>query len=100
MLTAVIENLSGFGLPIAIAAPMLVALGVPPITAVAASAIGHTWAVTMSGMALAFRTLVDVTSSNAMELFPTSAFLLGIIVLLTGMAVMLVLNKGFIGGEF
>ena len=94
MLTAVIENLSGFGLPIAIAAPMLIALGVPPITAVAASAIGHTWAVTMSGMALAFRTLVDVTGSNAMGLFPTTAFLLGIIVLLTGLAVMLVLKQG------
>ena len=93
MLTAVIENLSGFGLPIAIAAPMLIALGVPPITAVAASAVGHTWSVTMSGMALAFRTLVDVTDSNAMALFPTTALLLGIIVMLTGLAVMLILNQ-------
>lgn len=93
MLTAVIENLSGFGLPIAIASPMLIALGVPPITAVAASAVGHTWAVTMSGMALAFRTLVDVTGSNTMELFPTTALLLGIIVMLTGLAVMLILKQ-------
>lgn len=93
MLTAVIENLSGFGLPIAIASPMLIALGVPPITAVAASAVGHTWAVTMSGMALAFRTLVDVTGSNAAELFPTTALLLGMIVMLTGLAVMFILKQ-------
>jgi lactate permease len=93
MLTAVIENLSGFGLPIAIASPMLMALGVPAITAVAASAIGHTWSVTMSGMALAFRTLVDVTGSNIVDLFPTTALLLGIIVMLTGLAVMMILKQ-------
>jgi lactate permease len=49
MLSAVIENLSGFGLPIAIVSPMLVVQGVAPITAVAGSAIRHTRAVTMSG---------------------------------------------------
>lgn len=93
MLTAVIENLSGFGLPIAIASPMLVVLGVPPVTAVAAAAIGHTWSVTMSGMALAFRTLVDVTNTNAVELFPITALLLGIVVVLSGLAVTLVLKQ-------
>lgn len=93
MLSAVIENLSGFGLPIAITSPMLMVLGVPPVTAVAASAIGHTWAVTMSGMALSFRTLVDVTNSNAIELFPTTAFLLGIVVVLSGLAVIFVLKQ-------
>ncbi|MCX6055696.1 MAG: L-lactate permease [Chloroflexi bacterium] len=93
MVTAVIENLAGFGLPIAIGAPMLVAMGVPPITAVAASAIGHSWAVSTSGMALAFRTLVDVTRVNAVELFPTTAFFLGIAVLLTGLAVSILLGQ-------
>jgi len=93
MLSAVIENLSGFGLPIAIVSPMLVVLGVAPITAVAASAIGHTWAVTMSGMALAFRTLVDVTNADAVQLFPVTTLLLGIVVVLSGLAVAFVLNK-------
>ncbi len=93
MLTAIIENLSGFGLPIAIVSPMLMALGIPPITAVAASAVGHTWSVTMSGMALAFRTLVDVTGSNATEIFPTTAFILVIVVILTGLAVTIIFNQ-------
>jgi len=93
MLSAVIENLSGFGLPIAIASPMLVVLGVTPITAIAATAIGHTWAVSMSGMALAFRTLVDVTGSDAVQLFPTTTFLLGIVVILSGLSVAFVLKQ-------
>ena len=93
MLSAVIENLSGFGLPIAIVSPMLVVLGVAPITAVAASAIGHSWAVTMSGMALAFRTLVDVTHADAVQLFPVTTLLLGIVVVLSGLGVAFVLNK-------
>ena len=93
MLSAVVENLSGFGLPIAITSPMLMALGVAPVTAVAATAIGHTWAVTMSGMALAFRTLVDVTGSDAGVLFPTTALLLGIVVVLSGLAVSFVLKQ-------
>jgi lactate permease len=93
MLTGIIENLAGFGLPIAIASPLLMALGVTPLVAVAASAIGHSWAVTMSGMALAFRTLADVTGANQAELFPTTVFLLGIVVLLTGLAVTFVLKQ-------
>ena len=93
MLTALVENLAGFGLPIAIVAPMLIAMGVNPVGAVAASAIGHSWAVSMSGMALAFRTLADITRMNFVELFPTTAILLGIAVLLTGLAVALVLKQ-------
>ncbi|MDO8971097.1 MAG: L-lactate permease, partial [Saprospiraceae bacterium] len=78
---------------IAITSPMLMALGVSPISAVAASAIGHTWSVTMSGMALAFRTLADVTTSNMIEMFPTTALLLGIVVVLSGLAVAFVLKQ-------
>jgi lactate permease len=93
MVTGLIENLAGFGLPIAIGAPMLVALGVPPLTSIAATAIGHTWAVSMSGMALAFRTLADVTKINQAALFPTTALLLGIAVLLTGIAAAFILGQ-------
>ena len=93
MVTAVIENLSGFGLPIAITSPMLIALGVSPLTAVAATAVGHSWAVTMSGMALAFRTLVDVTGTDAARLFPTTALLLSLVVVLSGLAVTLILKQ-------
>ncbi len=86
MLSPLVENLAGFGLPIAIVAPMLILLGVTPVHAVAAVAVGHSWAVSLGGMALAFRTMTDITGMNASEVFPTAAILLGVSVLLTGLA--------------
>ena len=85
MLSPLVENLAGFGIPIAIVAPMLILLGVVPVRAVAAVAVGHSWAVTMSGMALAFRTMIDITGMQESEVFPTTTVLLAVAVLLTGL---------------
>ena len=93
MLSALVENLAGFGLPIAIIAPMLILLGVVPVRAVAAAAIGHSWAVSLGGMALAFRTMTDITGMNENEVFPLAALLLGVTVLLTGLASAFVLKQ-------
>lgn len=93
MLSAFVENLAGFGLPIAIVAPMLILMGVKPVRAVAAAAIGHSWAVSLGGMALAFRTMTDITGIEATAVFPTSALFLGVSVLLTGLAVALLLGQ-------
>ena len=93
MVTALVENLAGFGLPIAIVAPMLIALGVNPVSAVAATAIGHTWAVSMGGMALAFRTMTDIVKMDPAAIFPTAAVFLGLAALLSGLAVALVLGQ-------
>ena len=89
MFTGMLENIAGFGLPITIGAPMLVTMGVSPVIAVAAAAIGHSWSVTASGMALAFRALADITHTEQAALFPDTAILLGITVLLTGLGIRL-----------
>ena len=93
MLTAMIESLAGFGMPIAIVAPMMMALGVPPVIAVASSAIGHTWTVSLGGMAMPFRILSDIVGIPTGELFPISSLLLGLTAILSGLAVMLLLNE-------
>ena len=93
MLSALVENLAGFGLPIAIIAPMLILMGVIPVRAVAAAAIGPSWAVSLGGMALAFRTMTDITGMNENEVFPLAALLLGVTVLLTGLSSALVLKQ-------
>jgi len=94
MLTGLIESLAGFGMPIAIVAPMLMALGVSPIIAVASTAVGHSWAVSFGGMALPFRTLSEVTRVAQEVIFPASALLLGINAIATGLAVALLLKQG------
>jgi len=93
MLSPLMENLAGFGLPIAIVAPMLILLGVIPVRAVAAVAVGHSWAVSLGGMALALRTMTDITGLSETEVFPFAAILLGVCVLLTGLASAWLLNQ-------
>ena len=93
MFTGLIENVAGFGLPITIGAPMLTALGVSPVIAVASTAIGHSWSVTTSGMALAFRTLTDITGTDQAALFPPTAVLGSIAILLTGLSTAWILKQ-------
>jgi lactate permease len=41
-----IQGVCGFGVPVAVSAPLLVGLGFNPIVAVVTALIGHSWAVT------------------------------------------------------
>lgn len=85
--TGVLEGIAGFGLPIAVAAPMLVSLGVPALNAIAAAAIGHSWAVTFGNMGMVFQNLVSISDTPEAMLVPLAGVLLGIANLLTGLAV-------------
>jgi lactate permease len=75
--SGLLEGLAGFGLPIAIAAPMLVGLGVPAVQAVAAAAVGHAWSVTFGDMSVVFQTLSAITGRSQAELAPLAALFLG-----------------------
>jgi len=81
-----LEGLAGFGLPIAIVAPILVALDVSPILAVAAVAVGHAWAVTFGDMGVIFQTLVGIVDVDAAQLAPLAALMLGAACLACGLA--------------
>ncbi len=93
MLSATIESLAGFGLPIAMVAPLLITLGVFPVLAVAASAVGHTWASSTGGMAISLRVLSDITHYSPEALFPAAALLLGLSIILSGLAVAFMLGE-------
>lgn len=84
--SGMLEGLAGFGLPIAIVAPMLVGLGVEPVLAVAAVAVGHAWSVTFGDMGIIWQTLIGVVKMDSASLAPTAAVLLGVACLLCGLA--------------
>ena len=84
--SGMLEGLAGFGLPIAIVAPMLVSLGVTPIIAVAAVAVGHAWSVTFGDMGVIYQTLIAVVKMDGALLAPTTALMLGVTCLLCGLA--------------
>ena len=56
-----LQGITGFGAPIAVAAPLLVALGVKPIWAVAIPIIGHAWAKTFGTLGVAWEAFMGVT---------------------------------------
>lgn len=93
MLSTILESLAGFGLPIAMVSPLLIAMGVEPVLAVAATALGHTWAGSTGGMAISLRILSEITHYSPEALFPDSAILLGISIVLTGLAVSFMLGQ-------
>lgn len=73
-----LQGMGGFGVPVAVAAPLLVSLGFSPVTAVVMACIGHGWAVNFGSLATSFQTLIAVTGLPGELLAPDSALLLGI----------------------
>jgi lactate permease len=84
--SSLMEGVAGFGLPVAIVSPMLVGMGVSPIMAVAAVAVGHAWSVTFGDMGVVFQTLTSVVKIPIIELEMYAVILLGIACLLCGLA--------------
>jgi lactate permease len=92
--SGLLEGLAGFGLPVAVVAPILTSLGVAPVLSVAAVAVGHSWAVTFGDMGVIFQTLLAVTKMDAAALAPASAVMLGFACLLCGLATAHLLKLG------
>ena len=80
-----LQGVGGFGVPVAIVAPLLVGLGLHPLAAVVVPSIGHAWAVTFGSLGSSFITLMGVTDMTAAELAPPAATLLGASALVCGM---------------
>jgi lactate permease len=81
---AFLQGVSGFGVPVAVVAPLLVGLGFPPLAAVVISSVGHTWAVTFGSLGSSFYALIAATGRGGEELAPWSASMLGLACLSCG----------------
>ncbi len=91
--SSMLEGLAGFGLPVAIVSPMLVGLGVDPITAVTAVAVGHAWSVTFGDMGVVFQTLTALVKVDPLQLAGNVTTMLGIACLFCGLAVAKIFNR-------
>lgn len=83
-----LQGASGFGVPAAVVAPLLVGLGIQAGRAVVIALVGHAWAVTFGSLASSFLALMAATGRSGTELAPWSAFLLGVAGLGCGAAVL------------
>jgi lactate permease len=85
---AFLQGVSGYGVPTAVVAPLLVGLGFAPAAAVIIAGIGHAWAVTFGSLAASFQAMVAATGRPGAELAPMSALLLGVACFGCGVAVL------------
>ena len=82
-----IQGVGGFGVPVAVAAPLLVSAGFSPAQSVIMASVGHAWGITFGSMASAFQSLIATTNLPGSLLAPACALLLGIVSIFCGLLV-------------
>lgn len=85
--TSFLQGVQGFGVPVAVTAPLLLGLGFAPLEAAAVPLVGHSWAVAMGTLATPFQALVAVTGLPGRPMALWIGALLGGAALLTCFAV-------------
>jgi lactate permease len=86
--SAFLQGAGGFGVPVAVIAPLLVGLGFPRLAAVVIPSLGHAWAVSFGSLGSSFYALIAATGLSGNELAPWSAVMLGLCCLTCGIAVL------------
>ena len=84
---AFLQGVGGFGVPVAVIAPILVGLGFTPLAAVVIPSIGHGWAVTFGSLGSSFQALMAATGLEWQVLAPPAAAMLGLAALASGLMV-------------
>ena len=82
-----LQGMGGFGVPVAVAAPLLVSTGFNPVQALVMSSIGHAWGVTFGSMASSYQSMMAVTNLPGELLAPASTVMLGILAFISGLLV-------------
>ncbi|MGW8249698.1 MAG: L-lactate permease, partial [Anaerolineales bacterium] len=79
-----LQGVGGFGVPVAVIAPIMVGLGFTPLAAVVIPSIGHGSAVTFGSLGSSFQALIAATGLPGEVLVSAAAFFLGVSGLLVG----------------
>jgi len=73
-----LQGVGGFGVPVAVIAPLLGGLGFTPLSAVVIPSIGHSWAVTFGSLGSSFNAMMAATGLDWPQLASPAALFLGI----------------------
>lgn len=91
-----LQGMGGFGVPVAVVAPILVGLGFGPVQAVIMASIGHGWAVTFGSLATSYLALMAATGVPGEAIAPEAALLLGVAAFFSG-AIVAYVGSGWRG---
>ncbi len=81
------QGVAGFGVPVAVVAPLLVLMGFSPARAAAIVLVGHAWAVTFGSLGSSYFTIQLVTDIEGDVIGPHMAAMFALPTILTGFAV-------------
>lgn len=81
---SLLQGVGGFGVPVAVVAPLLVGLGYTATQSVIMASLGHGWAVTFGSLGTSFVALTAVTGLPGEALAHDTAVILGMACLLSG----------------
>jgi lactate permease len=84
---AFMQGIAGFGVPVAVVAPIMVVMGFSPAVAAAACLVGHSWSITFGSMGASYYTIQLVTKIPGEIIGPWMAVLFIIPVIATGLSV-------------
>jgi lactate permease len=86
-LSGMVQGIAGFGVPVAIVAPLMVAMGFDPLVAAAATLVGHAWSISFGSMAASFYTIQLVTRLDPSQLASWMGMQFAVPTILSGYAV-------------
>ena len=90
---AFLQGATGFGVPAAVVAPLLVGIGFAASTAVVVALLGHAWAVTFGSLGSSFISLIATTGVPGAELVGPTAGMLAVACLGCGLGVLWLVNR-------
>ena len=83
-----LQGVGGYGVPVAVVAPIMVTMGFPPLEAVVMPSMGQSWAVSFGSLGASFEALTSATGLEASFIAPWMAAILTVVCLLAGLAVL------------
>ncbi len=92
--TGFLQGVGGFGVPVAVVAPIMMGLGFPPLEAVVLPSLGHAWAVSFGSLGASFEALKTATGLTGTVIAPPMAVVLGLLCFLDGFLVLWIAGGG------
>ncbi len=86
--TSFLQSVGGFGVPMAVVAPIMVGIGFEPLIAVVLSAVGHSWSISFGSLGASFEALKTATGLEGAVIAPEMTLMLGIVCFLAGFCVL------------
>ena len=78
MFSSFLQGVGGFGVPVAVVAPLLLTIGFTPTAAILIATLGHAWGSTFGSLASAFQALIATSGLSGYILAPYAAAMLGL----------------------